>query len=76
MTHIGNIAARWRLSREDVISRIDNGAEGFFVWNPQSGKTAYVGVIREKGKAPFLRTYADNAWNDNLLSLPQCLPDL
>ncbi len=30
-----------------------------------------VGVVRERGKAPFLRTYADKKWTDNLLALPK-----
>ena len=30
-----------------------------------------VGVWRESGKIPYLRTYADNKWTDNLLSLPR-----
>jgi hypothetical protein len=32
---------------------------------------AYVGVIRPEGKAPYLRSYADKQWNNNLLSLPR-----
>lgn len=76
ITHLGNVANGWRLSREDAINRIDNGAERFYVLDSQSGKTAYIGVVRELGKAPFLRTYADKVWNDNLLSLPQCPPNL
>ena len=26
----------------------------------------------EAGKAPYLRTYADHVWNDNLLALAEC----
>lgn len=29
-----------------------------------------VGVRREPGKNPWLQTYADNQWNNNLTSLP------
>lgn len=72
VTYIGNVTVGWRLTREDAISRIDSKAEQFYVKDPQSGKTAYIGVVREPGKAPYLRTYADNDWNNNLLSLQQC----
>ncbi len=33
--------------------------------------TATVGVVRETGHSPYLRTYADGKWTDNLLSLPR-----
>jgi Protein of unknown function (DUF3892) len=33
------------------------------------GRKAYVGVRRDVGKAPYIRTYADGVWNDNLLAL-------
>ncbi|MCS6586957.1 DUF3892 domain-containing protein [Curtobacterium flaccumfaciens pv. flaccumfaciens] len=28
-----------------------------------------VGVVRPQGRSPYLRTYADRQWNNNLLSL-------
>ncbi len=37
-----------------------------------TGKKCYVGVVRETGKAPFLRTHADGKWNDNLLAQAEC----
>lgn len=30
-----------------------------------------VGVVRPDNAAPYLRTYADQQWNNNLLSLPR-----
>ena len=33
--------------------------------------TARVGVVRPKDHAPYLRTYADGTWTDNLLALPR-----
>ncbi|MWB99037.1 DUF3892 domain-containing protein [Agromyces seonyuensis] len=30
-----------------------------------------VGVVREQGTQPYLRTYADGKWSNNLLSLPE-----
>jgi len=32
---------------------------------------ADVGVVRPDGGTPYLRTYADGKWNNNLLSLPR-----
>ncbi|GLB69502.1 DUF3892 domain-containing protein [Arthrobacter mangrovi] len=33
--------------------------------------TVPVGVIKPDNAAPYLRTYADGRWNNNLLSLPR-----
>lgn len=30
-----------------------------------------VGVVRDGSKPPYIRSYADNKWTDNLLSLPR-----
>jgi hypothetical protein len=74
ITHIGNPTANppWRWTREQVIASIDSRTNTFFVIDPRTGRRADIGVVREVGRAPFLRTYADGVWNDNLLSLPQC----
>jgi hypothetical protein len=47
-------------------------ANTFFVLDARTGKRADVGVVREAGKAPYLRTHADGYYNDNLLALDQC----
>jgi hypothetical protein len=44
----------------------------FTALDPKSGKRADIGVVRAAGHAPFLRTYADGYWSDNLLALNQC----
>jgi hypothetical protein len=73
ITHLGNSANRWRLTRESVIWRIDNKREAFYTVSPTTAQKSYVGVVREAGgKAPYLRCYADGKWNNNLLSLPEC----
>lgn len=36
------------------------------------GNVAYVGVVTTQNNLPYLRTYADSQWTDNLLSLPEC----
>jgi uncharacterized protein DUF3892 len=71
ITHLGN-QPTWLWTREQVIASIDAKTNTFFVRDPQSGKRAEVGVVREAGKAPYVRTYADGTWNNNLLSLNQC----
>lgn len=71
ITHLGNPPI-WRWTREQVIASIDARQNTFYVQDPITGKRADVGVVREAGRAPYLRTHADGYWNDNLLSLVQC----
>jgi hypothetical protein len=71
ITHVGN-PPQWVWPREQVIASIDAKTNTFFVRDPQTGKRSEIGVVREQGKAPYLRTYADGSWNNNLLSLGQC----
>lgn len=72
ITHIGNWTNQWRLTREEAIKRIDSGTEAFYTVDANTGKRAYVGVVRDPGKYPYLRTHADGKWNDNLLALVEC----
>ena len=73
ITHIGNVAGNWRLPREDAIRRIDGQQDAFFTIDKSTGRKVYVGVVRGDGnKAPYLRTYADGKWNDNLLAQQEC----
>lgn len=71
ITHIGNISG-WRLTREVAIERIESKQEAFYTVDARTGKRAYIGVVRESGKAPYLRSYADGVWNDNLLAQQEC----
>ena len=34
-------------------------------------RQAAVGVVRPQGGAPYLRSFADGQWTDNLLSMPR-----
>jgi hypothetical protein len=74
ITHVGNIgngSGNWIWARADVIQSINNGTNTFYVF--EGGKRSEVGVVNpDDGRAPFLRTYADGYWNDNLLALPEC----
>jgi hypothetical protein len=72
ITHIGNVAGNWRLTREDAIRRIDSKESAFYTVDRSTGKKVYIGVVREAGRSPYLRTYADGKWNDNLLALAEC----
>lgn len=72
ITHIGNVDGKWRLTREVAIQRIESKTESYFTVDRATGKRAEIGVVREAGKAPFLRTYADGKWNDNLLAQREC----
>ena len=71
ITHLGN-PPQWVWSREQVIASIEAKTNTFFVRDPNTGKRSEVGVVRQPGKAAYLRTYADGNWNNNLLSLNQC----
>jgi Protein of unknown function (DUF3892) len=71
ITHVGS-PPQWVWPREQVIASIEAKTNTFFVRDPQTGKRSEIGVVREQGKAPYLRTYADGNWNNNLLSLDQC----
>ena len=73
ITHIGNAAGQWRITRELAVRKIDAGQETFYTIDKSTGKKMYVGVVRGDGnKAPYLRTHADRKWNDNLLAQLEC----
>lgn len=69
ITHVGADGRIW--SREQVIAWIGSQQHSFYTLDA-NGRRADIGVMYEAGKAPYLRTYADGEWNNNLLSLPQC----
>ena len=73
ITHIGNTANNWRITREEAIRRIDAKTETFYTIDRTTGRKMYIGVVRGDGfKAPYLRTHADGKWNDNLLAQDEC----
>ncbi|ADI31076.1 DUF3892 domain-containing protein [Methylotenera versatilis] len=71
ITHVGNPEVGWIWTVADVVKSIDANQNTFYVLDPSTGKRANVGVIRPSNHAPYLRTYADGNWSDNLLSLPR-----
>ncbi len=74
ITHIGGVSAgkRWKITREEAIRRIDSKTDSFYVVDARMGTTSWVGVVRPASGSPHLRTHANGAWNDNLLSLVEC----
>lgn len=68
ITHLGG--AKWKWTRAEVIASIRNKSNTFYTL--VSGNRGNIGVV-EGENGPYLRTYADGKWNDNLLSLPECL---
>jgi hypothetical protein len=72
ITHIGNIANKWKITHESAIRRIDAKTDSFYTVDLTTGKRAEIGVVREAGKVPYLKTHADGKWNDNLLAQAEC----
>ena len=71
ITHLGN-PPTWVWTREEVISSIERKTNTFFVLD-EYGKRAEVGVVYPNdSRSPFLQTYSDGKWNNNLLSLNEC----
>jgi hypothetical protein len=72
ITELGNAAAGWKWPSKRVIASIEAGTNTFFALDPLTWKRANVEVVREEGKAPYLRARADGVWNNILLLLDQC----
>lgn len=67
ISHLGGRG--WRWTREQVIASIQAKTNTFYtMWNNQR---AEIGIVNGQN-GPYLRTYADGLWNDNLLSLNEC----
>jgi hypothetical protein len=69
ITHLGNPTAGWKWTSAQVITSIEDGTNTFYTL--VQGKRADIGVIYGKN-GKYLRTHADNKWNDHLLALPEC----
>lgn len=72
ITHIGHAGGKWRMTTEAAIARIDAGRDAFYTLDTVTKTRVYIGVVREAGKAPYLRTHADGKWNNNLLAQQEC----
>ncbi|WP_425608163.1 DUF3892 domain-containing protein [Pseudomonas shahriarae] len=71
ITQVGNSSIPWYLSTTETVQRIESKTDTFFVLDIY-GRRANVGVVKPAGRTPYLRTYADGIWTDNLLSLGRC----
>ena len=67
ITHLGGAWGKW--TRQQVVDSIRAKTNTFFT--RVNGKRAGIGVV-DGPNGPYLRTYADRVWNDNLLALPEC----
>jgi hypothetical protein len=77
ITHVGNLvqSQTWVWTREAVIESINARTNSFYVH--EEGKRSEVGVVNPgHGRPPYLRTYADGEWNDNLLALPELVASI
>lgn len=55
------------MSKQTAVSWLDEGNKAYV---QGSRSRVEVGVVRVAGQDPYLRTYANGTWNDNLLALP------
>lgn len=62
----------WSQTKDQVISYIDSHPADR-LYTSVGGKVSLVRVVRDPGKAPYLRTHADGYYNNNLLSLVECV---
>lgn len=67
ITHLGG--SGWKWPRKQVIESIRAKTNTFYTL--VNGNRGNIGVV-DGADGPYLRTYADDKWNDNLLSLPEC----
>ena len=75
ITHMGNQADKWLLSKEAIIHQIKSNTHNFYTIEAKTGNRNYVGIVKELKKTAYLRTHADNKWNDNLLTQSECDDD-
>ncbi|AGC43759.1 hypothetical protein MYSTI_02443 [Myxococcus stipitatus DSM 14675] len=67
ITHVGGASWKWPVG--DVINAINANTKTFYTL--VRGNRADV-LVAEGATRPYLRTFADGKWNDNLLALGQC----
>ena len=72
ITHVGGSGTtQWKLTVDEVIRRINDGQESFYVEHPQ-GDQVNVIVARSQYGNEYIKTTADSDEPNNLLSLPEC----
>jgi hypothetical protein len=68
ITHLGGQG--WKWARAEVIQSIETGSNTFFT--QVDGRRSNIGVV-EGPHGKYVRTHADGYYNDNLLSLIECV---
>lgn len=68
ITHLGGTG--WKWTRDQVIASIRAKTNTFYT--QVSGRRADIGIV-DGPNGPYLRTHANGTWNDNLLSLSECV---
>jgi len=63
-------AATGQSTRQQIVEWLDESKANQAVV-ARNGGWQYVGVWRPSDQQPYLKTYADGEWNDNLLALPR-----
>lgn len=73
ITFIGNDTGNWKISVAKAVTCLEaaNG-DRFYTLDKQTGRHIEIGVVRQQGKVPYVRTRADGKWNDNLLAQKEC----
>ena len=72
VTHIGNVEDQWRLTVEGAIYQIEKKVSQFYTLDRPTKRRAYLEVVRELGKMPYLKAHADGKWTDDLLAQGSC----
>ena len=70
ITAIGNNQDGWSVSAKGAALRIERGLAQFYVEDVLAEEKAYLGVVREEGKPPYLRAKIEGRWSNHLLPLP------
>jgi len=68
ITHLGGDG--WKWTRQQVADSIRAKTNTFYTL--VGGTRANLGVV-DGPRGPYVRTYADGKWNDNLLALIECV---
>jgi hypothetical protein len=68
ITHLGG--SSWRWTRQQVVDSINAGTNTFYTL--VGGIRANIGV-RNGPHGDYVQTHADGYWNNNLLSLIECV---
>jgi hypothetical protein len=56
-------------TRQTIVDWLDKDSNQAIITS--GSKTVFVGVVRPVTGSPYVRTYADGIWTDNLLALPR-----